>query len=441
MTVDIASSGPRPNHDGKEHDEDRNPTGPPTQELDAQPAQPPAPIDGGSRAWLHVFLCHMVFFNTWGITNSYGVFQQYYTRTLGVGPSSIAWVGGLQMFLLLGGGVVAGRLSDAGYFRHCLFAGALFQVVGFVCVSFASRYWQVLLAQGVCVGLGHGLLFTPALSVTSSYFQNKNRALAVGVAAAGASTGGMVYPAVVSQLLDHSPIGYGWTMRAVALIILCTHIPSLVAFRSHLPRRTGRQIVDWQAFREGPFVCFTVGFFLHFWGLYMAFFYLGIYAREVLHMSSSLNLLIVINGVGVVGRIVPNLLSQHTIGTLNMAIVFSVVCILCVYCWDAIRNVAGLYGWVVIYGIAGGAMQSLMPTLATTQAHQPDKVGTWTGMVLTIVSFATLTGPPIQGALIQAEGGRYLWAEMFSASSIVLGCLFLVASRCYSVGFVFAAKI
>ncbi|KAF4119558.1 solute carrier family 16, member [Geosmithia morbida] len=402
--------------------------------------QPPAPIDGGTRAWLHAFLCHMVFFNTWGITNSYGVFQQYYTHTLGVGPSSIAWVGGLQMFLLLGGGVLSGRASDAGYFRHCLFAGAFLQVIGFVLLSFADRYYQVLLSQGVCVGLGHGLLFTPSLSVTSSYFK-ANRALALGISAAGASTGGMVYPAVVSQLLGNPAVGYGWAMRAVALIVLCTHIPSLVGFRSHLPKRTGRQLIDWQAFREGPFVCFTIGFFLHFWGLYMAFFYLGIYARQTLHVEDTLSLITIINGVGVAGRVVPNMISQRTIGTLNMAILFSVACSACVYCWAAIRSTAGLYAWVVVYGISSGAMQSLMPTLATSQAHEPDKVGTWTGMVLTIVSFATLTGPSIQGALIQGDGGRYLWAEVFSASSIVLGCMFLVASRCYSVGPVFAAKI
>lgn len=35
----------------------------------------PPPPDGGILAWLHVFFGHMVFFNTIGMTNSYGVFE------------------------------------------------------------------------------------------------------------------------------------------------------------------------------------------------------------------------------------------------------------------------------------------------------------------------------------------------------------------------------
>jgi MFS family permease len=396
--------------------------------------------DGGTRAWFHVFLCHMVFFNTWGVVNSYGVFQQYYTETLGSDASSIAWIGGIPMFLLFFGGVFSGRASDAGYFRHCFVSGVFLQVLGMMLTSLTTEYYQVLLTQGLCVGLGNALLFTPALSVASSYFKER-RALAVGLAASGAATGGMLYPGVVNALLYHSDIGYPWTMRIIAFIMLTTHIPSIIGYRPLLPKRSVGPIIDLEAFKSGRFVFFAFGFFLHFWGLYMAFFFLGTFAKEVFHFENTLNLIIILNGVGVIGRILPNLIGERYVGGMNIIIMFSLASALCVYLWAIIGSRTGLYIWVVIYGIVGGGMQALFPAQATQQAPEPDKVGTWTGMVLTIVSFACLTAAPIQGALIRAQDGSYLGAQMFSATSIILGGLCLVASRWCRVGWKIKVKV
>ena len=51
------------------------------------------------------------------------------------------------------------------------------------------------------------------------------------------------------------------------------------------------------------------------------------------------------------------------------------------------------------------------------------------GMVFTINSFATLTGPPIAGALISASGGKYYGAQAFAGSVLLIGAGFMVAAR------------
>ena len=344
------------------------------------------------------------------------------------------------MFLLFFGGVVSGRATDAGYFRHCFCFGVAMQVFGVLMASLAKEYYQILLSQGICVGLGSGFVFTPALSVMSSYFKTK-RSLAVGIAAAGSSTGGMVYPAMVNSLLRHSSVGYGWTMRIFAFIMLATQVPSLIAYRPYLPKRAAGPFVDWSAFRQKSWVFFAVGMFLNFWGLYLAFFYLGIYTRETFHLESSVNLLIVLNGVSAIGRIVPNVLGERYTGILNMTILVTLVCALLIYCWAAIRSVTGLYVWAVAYGIFAGGIQALFPALATQQAPEPDKVGTWTGMTLTMVSFAGLTLGPIHGAIIKANGGSYLGAQIFSGTSMILGAILLTLSRCSRVGTSWRAKV
>lgn len=48
------------------------------------------------------------------------------------------------------------------------------------------QYYQIILAQGIGMGIGMGLLFLPAISVTSHYFRRR-RAAAMGVVLAGKS--------------------------------------------------------------------------------------------------------------------------------------------------------------------------------------------------------------------------------------------------------------
>ncbi len=54
--------------------------------------------------------------------------------------------------------------------------------------SLVKQYYQAFLAQGVCFGIGAGMLFVPSVAVVSSYF-DKYRSFSVGVAVSGSSLG------------------------------------------------------------------------------------------------------------------------------------------------------------------------------------------------------------------------------------------------------------
>lgn len=62
-------------------------------------------------------------------------------------------------------------------------------------------------------------------------------------------------------------------------------------------------------------------------------------------------------------------------------------------------------------------------------------------MIFSIVGFAVLTGPPIAGALISADGGSYLGAQLFAGTSLLLGCAFLTACRWVKSGGVLLVKV
>ena len=61
-------------------------------------------------------------------------------------------------------------------------------VFGMMMTSIATEYWQIMLAQGISVGLGSGCMFVPSVAIIAQYFST-NKALATGIAATGSSFG------------------------------------------------------------------------------------------------------------------------------------------------------------------------------------------------------------------------------------------------------------
>lgn len=156
--------------------------------------------DGGCTAWLQVLAGHLICFVTWGLITSFGEFQSHYEAALMRSPSEVSWIGTIQIFSLLLVGTFSGKASDAGLVHEAVLVGTTLIVFGTFMTSLATQYWQIFLAQGVCVGLGMGITYMPGLSVPSSYFKHK-KPFAVAVIASGAGSGGLVYVAMIQQLL------------------------------------------------------------------------------------------------------------------------------------------------------------------------------------------------------------------------------------------------
>ena len=85
-------------------------------------------------------------------------------------------------------GVFAGWLMDTGRVRISMLGGMAFSVFGMLMTSLGSNYWHFLLSQGICVGLGSGLLAVTSLALLPLYF-TKRRMLAGGIVATGSGLG------------------------------------------------------------------------------------------------------------------------------------------------------------------------------------------------------------------------------------------------------------
>jgi MFS family permease len=125
-----------------------------------------------------------------GPTLTSGLFQDFYqTEYLSdYTPSAIGWIGAINAFFLVVTGVIAGPLFDRGFLRVLMALGCFMSVFGMMMLSLSTQYYQIFLSQGVCMGIGNGLVYVPALAMVGRLFAEQ-RAYAIGTVTTGASIG------------------------------------------------------------------------------------------------------------------------------------------------------------------------------------------------------------------------------------------------------------
>ncbi|KAG8361857.1 hypothetical protein FVEN_g211 [Fusarium venenatum] len=303
------------------------------------------PPDGGLKAWLQVLAGHLAMFNTWGYFISFGIFQPHYESEFSLPPSTISWIGSLQVCLIFFIGTFSGRAFDAGYYRTALIVGLFLQILGIFMTSIASAYWQVLLAQGICQGLGNGILFAPTIANMSTYFTSK-RTVAISAAACGAATGGMVFPLIAQQLLPK--IGFRWTVRVMGLVVIVVSALVLLLARTRLKGRKAGPLVEWAAFKEPSYVLFAVAMFFTLWPTWISYNYARQYATDKLggSASDSFLVLIAINAVGIPGRMISAILADRFFGAINVFIPTIFSAALCLYMWSQVTTLTGGFIWI-----------------------------------------------------------------------------------------------
>ncbi|OCK82289.1 MFS general substrate transporter [Lepidopterella palustris CBS 459.81] len=403
---------------------------------------PEPPPNGGLQAWTQVLSSHLCVFNSFGYINSFGIFQQYYSTTLALPPSTISWIGSLQILLVYFIGTFSGRALDAGYYRLVLFCGLVLQLVGVFMTSLSSEYWHLLLTQGLCQGLGDGLIFCPAVANTATYFSSR-RTMAISCVACGGATGGMVFPAIAGTLLGK--LGFPWTVRVMGFVMLFNAVCILSLARPRLGKKSlgPAPLVEWRAFGELTYLLYVVSMFFAFVGVWVAYFYVRPFSRTILHVSdsTSFNLILLINGVGIPGRLVPALIADKYVGPINVFIPTLFLAGVLLFSWAAVNSASGIMIFTIFYGFFGAGVQSLLQAGLASLNTDPKKAGVRIGMGFSVVGIASLLGGPIGGALVQKADGRYLGTQMFAGACLVVGSVVLVGARVVGTGGMWGVKM
>lgn len=244
--------------------------------------------DGGRDAYLCLIGAACCLFCSFGWLNALGVFQNYYQghQLREYSPSDIAWIPSLQIFIMFLPGPLVGLANDNYGPRYILLFGMFFHVFGVMMTSLCKEYYQFLLAQGVCSPLGLNCIFQAAASSLPTWFLKK-RGLAFGIMAAGSGLGGVIFPIMASHLIPQ--IGFAWTMRTLAFMILGLLTIALFTIKSRLPPkpRSFQLKVFLEPFNDGKFLLITIASFFTFLGLFVPINFIQV---EAIHKGMGSNL-------------------------------------------------------------------------------------------------------------------------------------------------------
>jgi MFS family permease len=388
-----------------------------------QPPLEPTPADGGLYGWLTVFGACLVFFDTWGLVQAFGAYQSYYTTGIlkDYNASSISWIGTIQAFLLVFVGVITGPVFDQGYLRPMVIVGGCMIVFAVMMLSLAREYWQIVLAQGICLGLGSGILFTPSLAQVTVSF-TKHRPIALGCAMIGSGLGGIIYPIVFDQLEPR--IGFAWATRVIGFIVLATLTPAvaILAWKA-TPKKPPRSLFDWSALREPPYITYGIATFLMFTAYWVPWFYIPLYGRFGVDASASFSfyLLSITNACSIVSRLSTPIF-QRWLTSIQMLFIMCILGGILVWTWLGITTFGGFVTFCVFWGMFSGPMAVLPAAAVAELSASLNVVGARMGMIWASSAVGILIGSPIAGAVSDPTQGDFLGGQVYSGA-----CLFAAA--------------
>ena len=118
-------------------------------------------------------------------------------------------------FIMAFFGIFVGSMIDRGFARGLMIIGITLLGAGLFMTSGVNELWQWILLRGFMFTVGAAMLGNLVVNVTLSKWFVQRRGMAVGIAAMGVSTAGVVLPLVLTPFVDEYGWRAGWQLLAV----------------------------------------------------------------------------------------------------------------------------------------------------------------------------------------------------------------------------------
>ncbi|KAH6887470.1 MFS transporter, MCP family, solute carrier family 16, member 10 [Thelonectria olida] len=399
--------------------------------------------DGGKRAWLTLFGCFCCFFAALSMMNSVGVYQSWISQhqLKNETASDIGWIFGFYNFFSFFAGLPMGPIFDAKGPRVLSLCGAALLLATYIILGFCEQYWHFFLCFGLLGSLATCMLFTSAIGTVQHWFLRR-RGLATGMAISGGSVGGIVSPLILGALFPK--IGFGWAMRAMALIMVPFVVVGVCLLRSRLPPSKGSKssvLPDFRILMAPRMAILATGALFIELGLFIPMTYITSYATSHgMSTETAYRMVMLLNVGSLIGRWLPGWFGDK-LGRFNAQIAALTLCLVSVLAvWLPFgHNTAGLTAFVVLFGLGSGSGISLVPVCIGQLCKTEDYGKTFTA-VYSVGSFGSLIGIPLGGQILQASHHKYLGLILFVGVAYTIGLASFIAVRVISVGFAKTSK-
>ena len=292
--------------------------------------------------------------------------------------------------------------------------------------SLCTSYYQFILAQGILTGLSCGLLMIPAMSALTQYF-NARRGAAMGLAMVGSSVGAIVFPVILSSLLNDTDLGFGWSFRIGGFVMMPPLVFAVFAIKSRLPPRKSSFFLP-GAFLKPTYALLVSGTFFLMVGMFVPLVYIPSYAvsRGVSESLSSY-LVAMVNGASIPGRIIPGILGDK-FGRFNLLVAAGLSTAVLCFCWITATSTAGIIVFSIAFGFASGAIISGASIVLTQCTKDPREVGTYMGQGIAVGSLSVLVALPVAGVFVRTYGG-FDEVSIFCGAMTIVGVLFVAGAK------------
>lgn len=263
----------------------------------------------------------------------------------------------------------------------------------------------------------------------------------------GSSIGGVILPIMVDHLVGR--IGFGWTMRSLAFLLLGLVIIGNLTVRSRLPPLKRPFILkDFVTpYTEPAFLLLTIGVWFVYLGGFLPFNFIIVQAKAQ-GMSARLAgyLVAVLNATSTFGRIIPAQFGDMY-GVSNVMITCTAfAAIVTLALWLPSTTMEGqntnalTIVFISLYGFASGCFFSIIPAQIARISPDVRKLGVRTGSLYAVSATGVLIGSPIGGVIAAGKGNGFLGLSVFTGITLAIGAFFVVLSRIQQTGMKFLAK-
>ncbi|KAH7142672.1 major facilitator superfamily domain-containing protein [Dactylonectria estremocensis] len=397
----------------------------PFYESQPEPVQQPLPpAPDGCYGWVVTACVAIVNGHSWGINAAYSVFLAHYLANetfSGATHLEYAFVGSLSIgctFLISPLATICVREFGT---RPTMLFGALLQSVSLICASLSTKMWHLFLSQGALFGIGMGLLFLPSYGIIAQWF-TKRRALANGVAIAGAGIGGLIYSLGSGAMIRK--LGLDWAFRILSIITFVINAACILLIRARYEAIGSRQLAfDTSLLKRVEYLLILAFGSFSMLGYFVLIFTLANYANEIGLDASQAAVIPALLMLGqALGRPVIGYFSD-TIGPINMATLMTLLIgVFSLTIWVNAKTYGVLIFFALIEGTVAGAFWVTVAPVMVEVIGLENLPSGLTLLWLTLVLPSTFSEPIALQTVVGT--GNYIGAQLFT------GLVFIAAAIC-----------
>lgn len=357
-------------------------------------------------AWTVVWACFAALAVIFGVSYSFAALFPPLQREFGAQRAEVSLlfgVSGLIYFLL---GALAGIAADRFGPRLVTSAGMVCIAAGLLGASWVPGLGGVTWAYGVGVGMGIGLVYTPAIACVQPWF-TRRRGLAAGLASAGIGAGTLLVPLAVTALLG--TMDWRPALRYVAAFVLLVGLAATLLLRRapaaggggarrSVPGLSLREVLRTPSFRWLYAMCLLGSV-----PMFVPFSHVSAAARDLGLADARAVGLVGLIGIGsLTGRFGIGALADR-IGRPVTLVLMEASLALCFVLWSQAGGYAALALFALWMGLSYGGIVSLMPALCMDY-YGARAVSSVVGVLYTGAAFGNLGGPWFAGWVFDRSG-------------------------------------